>query len=180
MTIHIAIVLDKSGSMMSMATEAVGAVNQFVDSLKDLPGKKYVTINQFDHVYETTCSQAALSKVPVLEEGINYTPRGTTALYDAIGRTISDLGTKKNVVVCIITDGQENASSDYTYESVKALIEEKKNAGWKFEFLSSDLKSVQVGSSFGISSSAYAANSSGYATISDTLFRSVQDYASNT
>jgi len=165
--------------MSSLGAEASEAVNTFIDSLKDIKGKKFVTINQFDNIFETICSEAAPTKAPKLKYGKNYNPRGTTALYDAIGRTINSFGKKKNVIVCIVTDGMENASSDYTYQTIKDLIEEKKSSGWRFEFLSSDLQAFNIGQSFGMNTMLYDANVSGYDTVSSTMTRAVSDYMSS-
>lgn len=183
MTTHIAIVLDRSGSMGSMAAEAAGSVNGFVESLKDIKGSKYVTINQFDNIFESTCSAAAPTKVPELVVGKNYQPRGTTALYDAIGRTIVELGNKKNVLMCIVTDGMENASGDFNYERVKSLIDEKTSKGWKFEFLASDIEAVKdqgrglVGAA---STMAFADTGAGYAARSAYMTKTTMDYMSQT
>lgn len=174
---HIVVVMDKSGSMNGLAVEAAGSTNTFIESLKDIKGSKSVTIHQFDDRFETTCSQVPPSKVPELVAGKNYVPRGLTSLYDAIGKSITAMGNKKRVVMCVVTDGGENNSSDYTYDAIKTLIEKKTKAGWKFDFLSSDLQAVNVASTLGFSQSvAFAANAAGYADIATMRSRSVSDY----
>lgn len=183
MTTHIAVVLDRSGSMKRMETEAAGSVNAFITSLNDIEGSKSVTINQFDHIFESVCSGVAPKKVPTLVAGDNYNPRGNTALYDAIGKTIEQLGKKKNVVVCIVTDGAENASHDYDYTSVKKLIDEKTNKGWKFEFLASDIKEAWAGGHKLVGAErtqVYADNLQGYQLRSATMTSTVADYMQRT
>jgi uncharacterized protein with von Willebrand factor type A (vWA) domain len=124
MTTHIVVVMDRSGSMGGLAMEAAGATNEFIKSLKEIKGRKSVTIHQFDDKFETTCSQVGQTKVPELIAGENYVPRGLTSLYDAIGKSINDLGNKKNVVMCVVTDGGENNSKEFNYETVKKMISE--------------------------------------------------------
>lgn len=161
MTTHIVVVMDRSGSMLDkdLYIEAAGATNQFVEEIKDIKGRKSITIHQFDDKFETTCDQVTQSKVPELIPGspydhnssskANYIPRGMTALYDAVGRSIVNLGKKKNVLMCIVTDGEENASKEYTYDAIKKMIADKTEAGWKFDFLSSDLKAMRMGMDLG-------------------------------
>lgn len=182
MTTHIAFVLDRSGSMGHMAAEAAGSVNGTVKSLKDIKGSKAITINQFDNIFESTCSAVAVTKVPELIAGDNYRPRGTTALYDAIGRTIVELGNKKNVLVYIVTDGAENASHDYNYETVTALINEKTAKGWKFEYLSSDIEAVKAqghGLVGAASTMAFADTGAGYSARSRHMTDTATAYMAN-
>jgi hypothetical protein len=182
MTTHIAFVLDRSGSMGSMAAEAAGSVNGTVKSLKGIKGSKAVTINQFDNIFESTCSAVAVTKVPELIVGKNYQPRGTTALYDAIGRTIVELGNKKNVIMYIVTDGAENASHDFNYTRVKSLIDEKTSKGWKFEFLSSDIEEATRGgvNLVGqVNTMSFADTGAGYSARSAHMTASATAYMAN-
>jgi hypothetical protein len=165
--------------MGSMAAEAAGSVNGAVESLKDIKGSKAVTINQFDNIFESTCSAVAVTKVPELIVGKNYQPRGTTALYDAIGRTIVELGNKKNVLMYIVTDGAENASHDFDYTRVKSLIDEKTEKGWKFEFLSSDIEEAKFGGHNlvgQVRTHTFADNSRGYAARTSHMTASATAY----
>jgi hypothetical protein len=190
MTTHIVIVMDRSGSMRPLAEEAAGATNTFVESLKDIKGRKSVTIHQFDDHFETTCSEVGQTKVPELIAGKNYVPRGMTSLYDAIGKSINDLGNKKNVVMCVVTDGGENSSREFNYDNVKKMISEKTEKGWKFDFLSSDLTAVQHSMDLGFNNKKFnpdaktedfyfAASASGYANSSSVRTASVASYMSN-
>jgi len=79
-------------------------------------------------------------------------------LYDAIGKSINDLGNKKNVVMCVVTDGEENSSKEFNYDTVKKLISEKTDKGWKFDFLSSDLKAVKHSMDLGFNSKKFNPN----------------------
>jgi hypothetical protein len=189
MTTHIVVVMDRSGSMGGLAMEAAGATNEFIKSLKEIKGRKSVTIHQFDDKFETTCSQVGQTKVPELIAGENYVPRGLTSLYDAIGKSINDLGNKKNVVMCVVTDGGENNSKEFNYETVKKMISEKTDKGWKFDFLSSDLEAVQSSMDLGFNNKAFnpgaktedfffSASSDGYLKSSNMRTASVASYMS--
>jgi hypothetical protein len=80
---------------------------------------------------------------------------------DAIGRTIHKIGRvqkqtaedyrAEKVMFVIITDGEENASLEYTAEKVRALIA-RQNAeyGWEFIFLGANIDAVQTAGRFGI------------------------------
>ena len=94
-------------------------------------GRALVSLTQFNHRYEVNFVGEPIENLPDLD-GESYIPTGNTALYDAIGRTIHELeawtratGWKERVLVLIITDGQENASVEYSFAQIQALIERK-------------------------------------------------------
>lgn len=152
-------VLDRSGSMSSMAPEAVGGFNHFVEEQRKLPGEATLTLVLFDHVYEVVHAGMPLTDVPALTEA-TYVPRGTTALYDAIGRTIADAVARhetldagqrpSHVVMSILTDGLENASSDYTGARVRELIEARRAEGWEFVFLAANQDAISTADTLSI------------------------------
>jgi Mg-chelatase subunit ChlD len=150
-TTHIVFVLDRSGSMSALGVEAVGGFNAFVEAQKALPGKARLTLIQFDHEYQESCSKVKLSEAPKLELGANYVPRGMTALLDAVGKAITSHQGEKKVLVAILTDGQENSSQEWKKPALRALIEKKQAEGWLFQYVSSDLNAFDDASSMGIS-----------------------------
>jgi uncharacterized protein YegL len=111
-------ILDRSGSMGTMAKEAIGGFNAFLEEQKKLPGEAKLTLALFDHQYSLVCNGKDIKDVEPLDDK-TYVPRGTTALLDAIGRTIDDVGSRlsatteaerpSKILVAILTDGQENA-----------------------------------------------------------------------
>ena len=147
---EIIFILDRSGSMASMSDEAKSGFNSFLKSQRECEGDARLSLTLFDHEYTPVIQSVPLESVPELDD-TNYEPRGTTALLDAVGRSIHDFkqGLKKNpktnaskrVIVVVLTDGLENASKDYDYIRVKDLIEQQKEQGWEFLFLASDLES---------------------------------------
>ena len=88
---EIGFILDRSGSMASMAKEAIGGFNAFLESQQKLPGEAKLTLVLFDHEYIVAHSRRPIKDVPPLDDH-TYVPRGSTALLDAIGRTINTIG----------------------------------------------------------------------------------------
>lgn len=156
---EIIVIVDRSGSMSSIAKDMEGGFAQFMKEQKEAPGQCSVSLYRFDSMPEDYAPHAAradglepgyvvdyegisISSVPPL----NLVPRGMTALFDAVGKTIVRVGERlKNtpedqrpgaVVVLIITDGQENASVEYNSVQVKAMIErQEKVYNWRFAYL---------------------------------------------
>ena len=86
------VILDRSGSMQSIARETVGAFNNFLKEQKELPDYAELSLFQFDNLYEQNYIRKPIKKCKDLISGSTYSPRGMTALYDAVGRTITTLG----------------------------------------------------------------------------------------
>jgi len=150
---QIVVVLDRSGSMDNIARPTVEGINSFIKEQKAAEGEAFMTLVQFDNEYETTYNEKPLNEVIDLVVGETYIPRATTALYDAIGRTINELKTEDDVVFVIVTDGFENASKEFTQKMVFDKIEEKKKDGWNFIFLGANQDAMATGGGLGISAS---------------------------
>lgn len=135
-------VMDRSGSMAVIRDDAIGGFNTFLKDQQREPNNTRMTLVLFDHEYEIRNDWTALTEVAFLDER-TYVPRGNTALLDAIGRAISAIDAKTaslapdsyQVVMVILTDGQENASSEFSYKAVAELIDRKQKGGWQFNFL---------------------------------------------
>ena len=162
----IAAVLDRSGSMESMREDAMGGFNAFLDDQKKAPGSAELTVALFDGRYEVLHDAADIQIIEPLTEA-TYVPRGGTALYDAIGRTINVLkaGIDKRpedeqpgkVIVVIITDGQENSSREFNRDQVFEQIKQlKAGKNWKFIFLAADQGALAVGQELGVGRSMSA------------------------
>ena len=89
--VEIVCILDKSGSMSSVKDDAIGGFNTFLEEQKKLPGKANMSLVLFNHEYEESFSGRDIQKVSSLKKE-DYIPFGTTALLDAVGRTIDDIG----------------------------------------------------------------------------------------
>jgi FtsP/CotA-like multicopper oxidase with cupredoxin domain len=162
---HITVLLDRTGSMQSIRADVVGGFNAFVDTHKAAPGEATLTLVQFDSQdpYEMLYAAMPIQDVPALTLA-QYVPRASTPLYDAMGRAIAALDAKleatpagwrpQKVIFVVVTDGQENASVQFSREQVMALVDAKKNAGWDFVFLSADLGALQDAQAMGVHATA--------------------------
>jgi hypothetical protein len=160
---HITFVLDRSGSMDSVRDDAIGGFNAFLDQQRGAPDKATLTLVQFDHEYTTVYRAQPIAEVPRLDRD-HFIPRGQTALYDAVGRSVAETAEHiaslpenerpTRVVVAILTDGHENASNEYSYEQVRAVLAEKATAaGWHVLFLASDMEAAAAAVRMGVPSS---------------------------
>ena len=149
---EIAYILDRSGSMQSMQEPAVAAFNDFIKIQLDVPGDARLTLVQFDDAYEVPIAATPIREVPQLTAA-TYTPRGRTALLDAIGRTVIETDRRitalpeaekpGKVILTIFTDGQENASREYTATHISDLIRLYRDTkGWEFLFLAANQDAI--------------------------------------
>ncbi len=154
---HIYLLLDRSGSMQSIKTDTEGGFAAFVEEQRRTPGECRVTLAQFDNHYDVVYVDRPIADVPALD----LQPRGSTALLDAMGRSITDAGTKlaalpedqrpHTVIVAIMTDGHENASQEWTHPAIKALVEQQtEQYGWQFLYMGADQDAIEVGRNIGI------------------------------
>ena len=155
---HILCIVDRSGSMQPIAGDAMGGYNTFIESQRRLPGEAVLSLVLFDHEYQRLCDAVPLAEAPMLDAG-NYVPRGTTALLDAIGRGIEQLraagvrdgAPRERVIVAILTDGYENASTDYTQAMVAGRIDEMRlKHDWEFIYLGANQDAIAVAAQMNI------------------------------
>ena len=157
---EIVCVVDRSGSMHEVRSDAIGGFNAFLAEQKRLPGEARLTLVLFNHEYTPVHQGVPIASVPPLDES-TYVPQGTTALLDAVGRTIEDVGKRlaatpegerpSKVIVGILTDGLENSSTDYTRSRVLDLINRQRSVyKWEFVFLAANQNAIQEGAAIGI------------------------------
>ena len=87
----ITIILDRSGSMESVKTDTIGGFNSFLSEQQKVTGEASLSLVQFDDQYEVVYLDKDINSADKLTEA-TFQPRGMTALYDAIGRTINSVG----------------------------------------------------------------------------------------
>ena len=159
MKTDITVVLDRSGSMASIAGDVIGGLNTFVRAQAQVEGEACFTLVQFDDQYEVVRSHVPVQDVPPLTEQ-SYVPRGSTALLDAIGRTIVATGARlammseadrpQVVIFAVQTDGFENASREFSRQQVFDMIRHQEaNYAWQFVFLAADQDAIAEGDRMG-------------------------------
>lgn len=160
---HIAMLLDRSGSMSSCVSDTIGGVNTFMRKQAEFPGATTVTLAQFDDQFDYVFT-GRLQETPALTEH-NYVPRGSTALVDAACRLIDETGVMlnammpadrpKKVFFVIVTDGYENASTKHKVGDLTDRIRrQEKDYAWEFIFIGADQDAIAEAGKLGISAAA--------------------------
>ncbi|MEI6580032.1 MAG: vWA domain-containing protein [Eubacteriales bacterium] len=184
-------ILDKSGSMAGLETDTIGGFNSLLAKQKSEKGDAVITTVLFDNNYEVLHDRADMRQVnPITNK--EYFVEGSTALLDALGRTINRIGkamaqTREQdrpgkVMFVIITDGFENASREFKYSQIKRMIEHQKTKySWEFIFLGANIDAVEAAAKVGITADRAATyNSDGQGTRLnyDAVCCAVSDYRS--
>ena len=156
---HLIFILDRSGSMGGLEDETIKGYNSVIEQQSKLDGSLKVTTVLFDNEIEEVFSEKSPEEAKL--DRNKYYVRGSTAMLDAIGITLSKVMGKNaklkeeerpdNIIVAITTDGYENASREYSYKQINDLISKCKKNGWKFIFLSSEIDEQKVGGAIGLS-----------------------------
>lgn len=153
---RVAFLLDRTGSMGSVKDDTIGAFNAYLDGLDDGANILFSLV-QFDSVsIDKVCVAVPPAQAPRLTND-NYQPRAWTPLIDACVKTIKaveeSVATEPDtkVVICFQTDGQENSSTEYTWEELNALIKAKMALGWQFIFMGAGLDAYEQGERMGVS-----------------------------
>lgn len=152
------IILDESGSMMSIKKEAIDSVNETVQTIRSAEKKNedqehFVSLVTFNDNVKTIYDCIPAVEVKEFTD-MTYRPDCCTALYDAMGMSLNALRTKvaenDRVLVTVVTDGYENASKEYTVEAIKALVDELKKQGWIFAYIGANQNVEQVAAGIAI------------------------------
>ncbi|MEO8813863.1 MAG: VWA domain-containing protein [Mycobacterium sp.] len=153
----IAALLDRSGSMQDCKRATETGFDEMINQQRGEPGETIVTLSQFDNIYENVYANVPIADVSPLR----MSPRNATAMLDAIGRFITEIGEhlagleeagRPDTVICLVmTDGYENASQEWNWEAVKSLItQQREQYNWQFMFLGANIDAVQVGGRIGV------------------------------
>lgn len=157
---EIVCIIDRSGSMQSIKDDAIGGFNSFLEDQRKVPGTATVTLVLFDHEYIVVHDGVDLSTVKDLN-GDTFVPRGNTALLDAVGRAINEVGARlsnmpedqrpEKVMVCILTDGYENCSQEFSAPKIREMINHQRDKySWEFSFLAANADAFTTASNMGI------------------------------
>lgn len=146
------IVVDESGSMCVIEKQALAGLNETIQTVKKVQDvhpdmEQHITIMTFDSGHKRYIYDNVLAKDATMLSEKDYNPGGATPLYDAVGIAISRLNAittdDDHVLMTIITDGEENCSTEYSLNMIKTLIEKLKKHNWTFSFIGTDNLDVE-------------------------------------
>ncbi len=189
---NLILVLDRSGSMNTCREASEGAINEFINKQKQVPGECLFTLVKFDDEYETPIASMGIQYVP----NIKIEPKGMTALLGAIGRTIDETGRRlaampeherpEKVLMVIVTDGQENDShnhewsKEYTRNVIFEKIKHQRDVyKWQFFFIGANQDAITAGVDMGFAAGNtmnYSNSTKGNRRMSETLTQAVTSY----
>ena len=191
---YIIFVIDRSGSMEKIRNDMIGGFNAFIETQRKVPGECRVFGYKFDTKYEPMFENLDIKDVPTLDRN-SFVPRGNTALYDSLGKTIVDMGKRlastpeeyrpEKVLVVSITDGEDNNHLEgeytrYDASSVKSMVAHQTQVyKWDFAYLGANQNAWAVGGSMGVAQAAslnYSPDSHGVAVAFAGLDDSVRSY----
>ncbi len=159
--VHNLIILDESGSMSSIKNTIIKGFNELVQTIHGIEKKfpeqehfiSFITFNGLGHKLLHFIDPA--SKLESISSK-TYSPDASTPLFDALGLGINKLNkalqgqTDYNVLVTILTDGEENASKEFSGNDIKKLIEELQQKNWTFTYIGTDHDVTAIANSLSI------------------------------
>jgi uncharacterized protein YegL len=188
----ITFVIDESGSMSSRKKDVIGSFNEFAEAQKNLSeGDLITSLYTFNNDVKKIWSNQPKDELKSITER-DYNPSGSTALFDALGKAINETGDElskmeeedkpSKVLFVIITDGEENSSSEFTLSQIKEMIEHQESVyNWSFIYLGDDLSKCTDGHTMGIKHLAAYGDNTGstlhYACDVATKYRSSMSVA---
>lgn len=170
----IIIILDRSGSMSNVKDDTIGGFNNFLEEQRKVEGEASLSLVQFDDQYEVVYLDKDINSADKLTEA-TFQPRGMTALYDAVGRTINSVGNRlanlpeaerpSHILFVILTDGFENSSKEFNASKISEMITHQRNVyKWEFMFIGANQDAVLSAKEIGIpvyAALTYAPNAEG-------------------
>ena len=158
--VELVFILDRSGSMAGLEKETIAGFNRLIQQQKEVVGEAIVSTVLFDNGFEVLHNRVNLKQIEPMTEK-QYYVRGSTALLDAIGRSILKIrnvhkaleeeNKPEKTLFFITTDGMENASKEFDYTRIKDYIElQKEKYNWEFIFMGANIDAIKTASRFGI------------------------------
>lgn len=151
------VILDRSSSMGcgEVYNATLIGFNRFLNQQKEIKESARINFYQFNHQYEVVYTDKDIAVAPELSKA-NFYPSGGTALLDAVGKTINDVGSRlrnmkeserpQQIMVIVITDGEENSSKEYTKEKVEEMIKHQTDVyKWQFVYIGANLEAIRSG-----------------------------------
>lgn len=158
--VELVFILDRSGSMSGLEEQTIGGFNRLISEQKEVKGEAIVSTVLFDDAFEVIHNRLPIQRIESMTSK-EYYVRGSTALLDAIGRSIikirrvhkqlneSDIPEK--TLFFITTDGMENASTEFDYEKVSEYISlQKEKYNWEFIFIGANIDAIKTAKKFGV------------------------------
>lgn len=152
-------ILDRSGSMSGLESDAVGGFNSMIEKQSKEDGEALVSTVLFNHEMKVIHDRIDIKETPKMEVS-DYKVGGSTALIDAIGNAIHHISNvhkyireedkPEHTLFLIMTDGYENASHRYSSDDVKRMITQKQELGWEFIFMAANIDAVETAKVIGI------------------------------
>lgn len=179
----VSLLIDRSGSMCAIQTAAQDAINEFIigqaSAARQGGDKRSIRLATFDNTLEVVHTSRAAAECPKFR----LEPRGTTALLDSMGRTIHDFGVElaampaaerpATVIFAVMTDGLENASREYKYDQIAAIVRRQEAAyKWQFLYLGANQDAIKTARDLGIDadhSITYSATDRGTQSVADSM-----------
>ena len=170
-------ILDRSGSMSRVASDMEGAMQEVIKKQRENDPNILVTYVRFDDEYEEVFSKKPITEI----DGFKLAPRGWTALFDAIGKTINSFQDRiekeeskpERVLFVIITDGKENSSKEFSRDDAFNLINKIKTENkWDVTFIGANQDSIKEGASLGVSAQSslnFKCDTKGIRSMTDKL-----------
>ncbi len=159
MDTHVTFVLDSSGSMQSIRKDTIGGFNSFLQEQQTEEGEATVSLYEFDSDVDRLYRGRSIENAPKLTDG-TYMPGGRTALYDALYTGITETAeflmdgdsdwSPENVIVVVLTDGQENASETSQARVRDLVTTHQDEYGWEFLFIGANQDATLSASKVGI------------------------------
>ncbi len=158
--VELVFILDRSGSMSGLEKETMAGFNRLIEQQKEVKGEAVVSTVLFDDRFEVLHNRLNIQNVRHMTPE-DYYVRGSTALVDAIGRSITKMRRvhkelaeelkPEKTIFFITTDGMENASKEFDYDKLKEFIDlQKEKYGWEFIFIGANIDAIKTAERFGI------------------------------
>ena len=157
---EIVFILDKSGSMSGLEADTIGGYNSFLERQKKEEGEAFVSTVLFSDKSLVIHDRVPIEKIEPMTDKQYYVD-GCMALLDAMGGSIHHIGNvhkyareedrPEKTIFVITTDGQENASSEYSYDKIQKMIKrQQEKYGWEFIFLGANIDAFSEAERLGI------------------------------
>lgn len=190
--VELVFILDRSGSMRGLEADTVGGFNNMIEKQRQLEGDVLVSTVLFNQRSAVLHDRVDIDEIGEMKVG-DYEASGTTALLDAVGRSIRHIRRiyadtlrekrPEKVIFMITTDGMENASTEFSYDRLKRSIDRaSEEYGWEFLFMGANIDSFAEASRMGIRqdrAAHYRADSSGTRINFKAMNRAMDDLRTN-